>query len=244
MALATETDLAAKAETRAATLVDSLPATRWLIALLVPLAALKIVQVFFAAPTADEAYYWLWGQHLDWSYYDHPPLATWLDRLSQSVFGWNLFALRAPTILSFAGSLWILWFWARRLAGRELAVRAFLAGTVAWLSVPMLMRFQFATTTIAASVRRHGRADLAGVASAAGYFDQAHLTRDFIRFAGVPPRTWLAEEFRNIQDGGHAAGSQWSSEHFEPDGPHCADSSAPYSVLTSEPDGLAHLAGP
>lgn len=111
-------------------------------------------------------------------------------------------------------------------------------------TVAMLMRFQFATTTIAASVRRHGRADLAGVASAAGYFDQAHLTRDFIRFAGVPPRTWLAEEFRNIQDGSHAAGSQWSSEHFEPDGPQCAYSSAPYCVLTSEPDGLAHLAGP
>ncbi|WP_223475776.1 ArnT family glycosyltransferase [Oricola indica] len=119
-----------------------LPTTRWLVVLLLPLLALKGVQVFAAAPTADEAYYWLWGQHLDWSYYDHPPLAAWLQGLSASLFGWNLFALRATTLLSFAGSLWILWFWSRRLAGREDAPRAFLAGLVVWLSMPILMRFQ------------------------------------------------------------------------------------------------------
>ena len=26
----------------------------------------------------DEAYYWQWAQHLDWGYYDHPPLVAWL----------------------------------------------------------------------------------------------------------------------------------------------------------------------
>jgi AraC-like DNA-binding protein len=42
--------------------------------------------------------------------------------------------------------------------------------------------------------------DLAGVAAATGYYDQAHLCREFVRFAGAPPRAWLAEEFQNIQD--------------------------------------------
>ncbi len=29
----------------------------------------------------DTAYYWAWGQRLDWSYYDHPPMTAWLLRL-------------------------------------------------------------------------------------------------------------------------------------------------------------------
>ena len=35
--------------------------------------------------------------------------------------------------------------------------------------------------------------DLAGLAVAAGYFDQAHMDRDFRMLAGCPPTTWLAE---------------------------------------------------
>jgi AraC-like DNA-binding protein len=36
--------------------------------------------------------------------------------------------------------------------------------------------------------------DLAGLAVSAGYFDQAHMDRDFRLLAGCPPTTWLAEE--------------------------------------------------
>jgi AraC-like DNA-binding protein len=82
-------------------------------------------------------------------------------------------------------------------------------------TVAMLMRFEHATARISDSVRRHGRVDLAAVAADTGYCDQAHLTREFVRFAGVPPRVWLAEEFRNIQDGGHSFGSQWEHDWFE-----------------------------
>lgn len=84
-------------------------------------------------------------------------------------------------------------------------------------TVLRLMRFQHATASIAASARRSGRVDLAAVAADAGYWDQAHLTREFGRFAGVPPRAWLAEEFRNIQDGGHSSGSRWDHDYLESD---------------------------
>nr|WP_242660161.1 AraC family transcriptional regulator [Mycobacterium intracellulare] len=84
-------------------------------------------------------------------------------------------------------------------------------------TVAMLMRFQHATARIAASARRYGRVDLAGVAAATGYSDHAHLTREFVRFVGVPPRRWLADEFRNIQDGGHSFGAQWGHDRFESD---------------------------
>lgn len=40
---------------------------------------------------------------------------------------------------------------------------------------------------------------LAGVAARCGYVDQAHLTRDWRSFAGLPPRTVLTE-FPDVQD--------------------------------------------
>jgi AraC-like DNA-binding protein len=45
-----------------------------------------------------------------------------------------------------------------------------------------------------------GRPSLADVAVRAGYADQAHLTREWVRLAGCTPSTWLAEEFPFVQD--------------------------------------------
>lgn len=75
-------------------------------------------------------------------------------------------------------------------------------------AVAGLIRFGRTTTTIADRLRRSGHADLARIAADTGYSDQAHLSREFSRYAGTSPRTWMAEEFRNIQDGGHRAEAQ------------------------------------
>jgi 4-amino-4-deoxy-L-arabinose transferase-like glycosyltransferase len=45
----------------------------WLIALVVK-TALAIWLPF----SNDEAYYWVWGHHPQWSYFDHPPIIGWL----------------------------------------------------------------------------------------------------------------------------------------------------------------------
>ena len=49
---------------------------------------------------------------------------------------------------------------------------------------------------------RPGTWTLADVAAAAGYADQAHLTREFVELAGCTPTTWLREEFPFVQDVG------------------------------------------
>lgn len=84
-------------------------------------------------------------------------------------------------------------------------------------TVAMLMRFEYATARMADAARGHRHVDLAGIAGDAGYADQAHLTREFVRFVGIPPGVWLSEEFQNIQDGGHSVRSQWCHDNFESD---------------------------
>ena len=63
-----------------------------------------LLKVWLAAAiplTGDEAYFYQWGKHLDWGYYDHPPMGGWLLALMQTLSS-AVLVLRLPAIL-----LWI-----------------------------------------------------------------------------------------------------------------------------------------
>jgi 4-amino-4-deoxy-L-arabinose transferase-like glycosyltransferase len=65
------------------------------IALLI--AAVTLVRLLLAATVPllpQEAYYWTWSRHLDWSYFDHPPLATYSIALTTAIFGQTSFGSR------------------------------------------------------------------------------------------------------------------------------------------------------
>ncbi|WP_147143199.1 helix-turn-helix domain-containing protein [Nocardia ninae] len=47
---------------------------------------------------------------------------------------------------------------------------------------------------------------IAQVAASCGYYDQAHLNRDFAELAGTSPTTWLSEEIPSVQDTDRSAG--------------------------------------
>jgi 4-amino-4-deoxy-L-arabinose transferase-like glycosyltransferase len=65
-------------------------------------AFLTLRGVFWLAtfPNPDEAYYWLWGNHPAWSYYDHPPFHAWIQGIFTAVLGQSFFGLRLPNLLS------------------------------------------------------------------------------------------------------------------------------------------------
>ena len=62
-----------------------------------------------------------------------------------------------------------------------------------------VIRFDRARRMLMHRVGSGGAPALADLAAAGGYYDQAHLAREFRGLAGVPPSRWLAEEFRNVQ---------------------------------------------
>lgn len=114
--------------------------TRVLIGVAAVLVAMRIALNAGIAPIGDEAYYWLWGQRPALSYFDHPPLNAWLLGLSSRIFGWNLFALRFPTWLTSALTLYLFHLWARRLAPADWQ-RWFWVATVIFLASPLYMSF-------------------------------------------------------------------------------------------------------
>lgn len=61
-------------------------------------------------------------------------------------------------------------------------------------------RFDGARRALAGRAASGAPLDLAGLAGAAGFADQAHLTREWRAFSGLPPTRWLREEFGFVQD--------------------------------------------
>lgn len=46
----------------------------------------------------EEAYYWNYSNHLDFSFLDHPPMVALLIKLGTLIFGVNEFGVRVATI--------------------------------------------------------------------------------------------------------------------------------------------------
>lgn len=80
------------------------------------IGALTLLRILLAAVlplTPQEAYYWLWSRHLAWSYFDHPPLASYSIALSTAVFGTTTFGIKIAAV---AWSVGLNIVWARLLA--------------------------------------------------------------------------------------------------------------------------------
>jgi hypothetical protein len=92
------------------------PATLVLLLILAGSAVRLIVAATFGLGNG-EAYYFSCSRHADLSYFDHPPMHAWLARLATDLAGVHPVVLRAPFILFFAATTWLLFALGRRLFG-------------------------------------------------------------------------------------------------------------------------------
>src|ERR1700686_5900534 len=91
--------------------LPDVPERRWAWRLLAAIlilgtAGLRIAYLAHDCPldlAPDEAHYWDWSRHLDWSYYSKGPLVALLIRASCELFGATMFAVRLPAVV--CGSL-------------------------------------------------------------------------------------------------------------------------------------------
>ncbi len=59
----------------------------------------KLFYLFFIPITPQEAYYWFYSQNLDWSYFDHPPMAAYSIWLGTNIFGDNIFGVKFMAVV-------------------------------------------------------------------------------------------------------------------------------------------------
>lgn len=68
----------------------------------------NLLQAIFTEINPDEAYYALYGQHLSWGYFDHPPLVALIPFFSSILFKGNL-AVRFLTVCIQIPTLILIW---------------------------------------------------------------------------------------------------------------------------------------
>jgi Helix-turn-helix domain len=90
---------------------------------------------------------------------------------------------------------------ARALLGMPAAELASIDVEAADVLGRLVIRFDLARRRLLRRQAEGDRVVLAEFATECGYYDQAHLARDFRDLAGCPPSVLLAEEFRNVQAG-------------------------------------------
>ncbi len=88
---------------------------------LVVLTALRLACISLVELSADEAYYQMWSERLDWAYFSKGPGVAVAIRLGTALFGVNEFGVRFfSPLLSLGTSLLIFWL-ARRIYGSSVA---------------------------------------------------------------------------------------------------------------------------
>jgi len=88
---------------------ESLHFKRLTIYLIIITAACRCVAAFLLELGNDEAYYWLYAQHLQWNYFDHPPLiALWIRMSTFNLAFASEGFIRLGSIVSCALSTWFI----------------------------------------------------------------------------------------------------------------------------------------
>ncbi|HEY9618666.1 MAG TPA: glycosyltransferase family 39 protein [Microcoleaceae cyanobacterium] len=92
------------------------PELQWLVGLLVAGLMLRGAIAVWLPPGFDEAYYYQYTRHLDWSYFDHPVLVAFTTGFGCWLTGTvSAFTIRLGSLLLYTGSLLLLYLTSQRL---------------------------------------------------------------------------------------------------------------------------------
>ena len=91
----------------------------FLILFLGVLTALRLVLIGVTELAPDEAYYFMWSERLDWSYYSKGPGVALAIKAGTSLFGPTEFGIRFLSPMLSLGTSILLYFFARRLYGER-----------------------------------------------------------------------------------------------------------------------------
>jgi 4-amino-4-deoxy-L-arabinose transferase-like glycosyltransferase len=107
---------------------DGVPAYYHRAAIIILLAGflVRLVIAILFHPGLDEAYYYLYTLHPDWSYFDHPPLVALTTGFGIWLTGGQVsqFTIRIGTLLLYTGSLIFLYLATLRLYTLQIAINA------------------------------------------------------------------------------------------------------------------------
>lgn len=60
---------------------------------------IRVIAIGNISLIPEETYYWNYANHLDWSYFDHPPMVAYLIKIATTILGTNEFSVRLPALL-------------------------------------------------------------------------------------------------------------------------------------------------
>ena len=84
---------------------------------------IRIIIAIYLYPGYDEAYYYLYSQNLNWSYFDHPVLVALTTGLGVWLTGEvNQFTIRIGSLILTTGSLYLLYLTAKKLFNYQSAL--------------------------------------------------------------------------------------------------------------------------
>lgn len=125
---------------------------------------LRLLAMALVPLIPEEAYYWMYSQKPDLSYYDHPPMVAWVIGLGTAVFGDTEFGVRMVGNLLMLGSSLLMYRFAREWFSRAAGVVAALllqvlpvyfgVGFIATMDSALIFFWMLCLVGITAALRR------------------------------------------------------------------------------------------
>jgi len=98
-----------------------------LVVLLTAAVVLRIAAMIWVPLIPEEAYYWMYSQHAELSYYDHPPMVAWVIKSGTTLFGNTEFGVRSVGHMLMLASSVVIYRIGRTWFGRTEGLLAALA---------------------------------------------------------------------------------------------------------------------